>query len=403
LACEKAGHFEGGAGRARCLGDSSAFLVLLVLLLGVESSWAQRPWPLWEAYTKRFLDGQGRVIDRSSNDRTTSEGEAYSMFFALVDDDRAHFDKLLNWTEANLAGGDLTLRLPAWSWGKTSSGEWKTMDANSAADADLWMAYTLLEAGRLWHEPRYEKLGRVMAARMAKQEVALIPETGTMLLPGPQGFHPDEQTWVVNPSYIPLPLMVALSKRVPEGPWGLILAMLPKITGGKVSRGYAMDWVAAGSAGVQPSAALAVPTAGAHEGKPAGSYDAIRVYLWLGMADAGTPGARGLLRQVNGMAGYMGSAVTPPLEVDGEGKVVRAEAPVGFSAAVIPYLEAIGLKAAAKAQQDRLAATRDTASGLYGRSAEYYDQNLALFSTGWSEERFRFERDGRVRVPWNKK
>ena len=42
------------------------------------------------------------------------------MFFALVANDRARFDKLLSWTEANLAGGDLTQRLPAWSWGKGS-------------------------------------------------------------------------------------------------------------------------------------------------------------------------------------------------------------------------------------------------------------------------------------------
>ena len=92
-----------------------------VLLAGLTGCDAQQPWPLWEAYTQRFIDGQGRVIDRSAGDRTTSEGQAYAMFFALVDDDKAHFGKLLDWTEANLAGGDLTARLPAWSWGKTGS------------------------------------------------------------------------------------------------------------------------------------------------------------------------------------------------------------------------------------------------------------------------------------------
>jgi endo-1,4-beta-D-glucanase Y len=374
--------------------------ILLLLLTGAGRCGADEPWPLWESYTKRFLDDQGRVIDRSAADRTTSEGQAYAMFFSLVGNDRAHFDKLLNWSEANLAQGDLTLRLPAWLWGKSASGEWKTLDQNSASDADLWMVYTLLQAGRLWHEPRYEKLGQVMAARMAKQNLALIPNLGTTLLPGPQGFHPDAETWMINPSYLPLPLVVALSKWIPGGVWGGVLDSLPKLTGGKSSHQFAMDWVAAGASGVHPSGAPAEPTAGAHESHPAGSYDAIRVYLWLGMAAPGTPKLRELLGDVDGMAKAVGSGITPPLEVNAEGAVVRAEAPIGFSAAMIPYLTAIGMKAQAKTQMDRLTATRDSGSGLYGRPAEYYDQNLVLFSTGWSEERFRFERDGRLRVKW---
>ena len=35
----------------------------------------------------------------------------------------------------------------------------------------------------------------------------------------------------------------------------------------------------------------------------------------------------------------------PEVEVDAAGKVLSADAPVGFSAAVIPYLEARGMKA----------------------------------------------------------
>ncbi len=79
------------------------------------------------------------------------------------------FDRLLNWTRANLAGGDLETHLPAWLWGKNKDGEWKTIDPNSAADADVWMAYTLVEAGRLWKSPYYSHLGRKMMAQIAKR------------------------------------------------------------------------------------------------------------------------------------------------------------------------------------------------------------------------------------------
>ena len=100
------------------------------------------------------------------------------------------------------------------------------------------------------------------------------------------------------------------------------------------------------------------------------------------------------------MASYMKSAVTPPLEVDSQGTVVRAAAPVGFSAAVIPYLQAVGLRSQAKLQQDRLIASQDLSTGLYGHPGEYYDQNLALFSTGSTEQRYRFDRDGKLHVRW---
>ncbi len=86
-------------------------------------------WPLWESYTKNAFDEQGRIVDHSAGDRTTSEGQAYGMFFALVANDRARFDKLLSWTQDNLASGDLMQRLPAWSWGQGSG--WKLEGAGS--------------------------------------------------------------------------------------------------------------------------------------------------------------------------------------------------------------------------------------------------------------------------------
>jgi hypothetical protein len=58
------------------------------------------------------------------------------------------------------------------------------------------------------------------------------------------------------------------------------------------------------------------------------------------------------------------------------------------------------MKAEARTQGDRLIAMRDEKTGLFGREAAYYDQNLAMFSQGWSEERFRFEGDGRLHLKW---
>ena len=40
--------------------------------------------------------------------QTVSEAQAYGLFFALVANDRPSFEKILKWTENNMAGGDLT-------------------------------------------------------------------------------------------------------------------------------------------------------------------------------------------------------------------------------------------------------------------------------------------------------
>jgi len=101
------------------------FLSLLIALcLGVQAGCrAEQPWPLWQAYGQRMIAGDGRVLDHTAGDRTTSEAQAYAMFFALVANDRAQFDKLLNWTEANLAGGTSPSIYPRGAGARTPTGD----------------------------------------------------------------------------------------------------------------------------------------------------------------------------------------------------------------------------------------------------------------------------------------
>ena len=321
------------------------------------------------------------------------------MFFALVVNDRASFDNILHWTEDNLAGGDLTAHLPAWKWGRTPAGEWKQIDANSAADADLWLAYDCLEAGRLWKDDRLTKLGTVLADRIAHSEVAVVPGLGTVLLPGAQGFHPDGASYLLNPSYSPPQVLARLRQEQPSGPWAAMAVSLPSLLASSAPAGFAMDWLQTGST-IRPSPSPDLLAGGKTDAPAVGSYDAIRVYLWLGMADAHTSGVRESLPAVQGMGRYLAANVLPPLQVRSDGSILQPDAPVGFSAAVMPFLELIGRTNESRTQADRLAAGLQADSGLYGRAGDYYDQNLALFATGWSEQRFHFDREGRLKVKW---
>ena len=121
-------------------------------------------------------------------------------------------------------------------------------------------------------------------------------------------------------------------------------------------------------------------------------------WVW---ADRDTPGVTDALDAMPAMAQYLATAVTPPSQVDSRGAVTDANSPVGFSAALYPYLIAVGRRQEAQRQMDRVDASVDPASGLYGRDGQYYDQNLILFATGWKDGRFRFDRNGRLKLRWH--
>ncbi|MFS9573010.1 glycosyl hydrolase family 8, partial [Klebsiella quasipneumoniae] len=122
--------------------------VLSALLLAAGQVGAACQWPAWEQFKQAYVSPEGRVIDPSDARKiSTSEGQSYGLFFALAANDRAGFDKLLTWTQNNLAEGDLKQHLPGWLWGKKDDEQWTLLDSNSASDSDLWIAWALLEAG----------------------------------------------------------------------------------------------------------------------------------------------------------------------------------------------------------------------------------------------------------------
>ncbi|WP_313070381.1 cellulose synthase complex periplasmic endoglucanase BcsZ [Melaminivora sp.] len=388
----------GGAPRRR----RRALAALLAGMLALPAAQAApgcaaASWPLWERFAQRFMQADGRVIDYSvSQQHSTSEGQSYAMFFALVAHDRARFDKLWSWSVANLAGGDIGARLPAWQWGKKTDGSWGVVDPNPASDANLWFVYALAEAGRLWSEPRYTQAARTLLAQVAEKEVADLPGLGPTLLPAPSGFVLKERIWRLNPSYLPVPLVRALERLDPQGPWKAVAASHARMLAETTPHGFAADWVAwEVPEGGGKGAFVTDPEKG-----DIGSYDAIRTYLWAGMTPRADPLAPLLRQQLSGMATALQSVPLPPERVRTASGEVEGAAPVGFSAALLPYLQSLGLSSALEAQRQRvrtllLEAPPET-------PARYYDQVLGLFGTGYMEQRYQFLPTGRVQLRWEK-
>ena len=391
-----------GVCRLRKRGFKHGLLIAFLLALFPAGGCRESAWPLWESYRANFIDAEGRVIDHSSGDRTTSEGQAYAIFFALAADDRPTFDQLLNWTQTHMAAGSLNARLPGWLWGRAANGEWKQLDTNSAADADVWMAYALLEAGRLWKAPAYSALGHALMAEIATTEVATLPGFGSMLLPGPAGFQHGQVT-TLNPSYLPVFVFERFAAEDPHGPWRSIAQGIPGLLEQSARHGYAMDWIDY-IPGDGFSPATPVATGNPDSDTPGGSYDAIRVYLWAGMMDSGGRLRSQVLSAVPVMSVYLATHDAPPEKVSDQGIPLAQDGPVGFSAAALPYLRAFPRAApAADRQMVRLMKARDAATGLYGKDSRYYDQNLALFATGFIDGRFRFVAGGELNVEWKRR
>ena len=163
--------------------------VLAAVMLAALPLRAACTWPAWEQFKKDYISEGGRVIDPSDTRKiTTSEGQSYALFFALAANDRKAFDLLLTWTRDNLASGDLNAHLPAWLWGQKDKDAWAVIDNNSASDADVWIAWSLVEAGRLWKDRDYTRTGKALLKRIVSEEVVNVPGLGAMLLPGKVGF-----------------------------------------------------------------------------------------------------------------------------------------------------------------------------------------------------------------------
>jgi endo-1,4-beta-D-glucanase Y len=383
-------------------------LAMLPFLMAAAGGCKPAPsWPLWNSYAAHFIDSSGRVVDPMRGSATTSEGQSYALFFALVSNDRARFDQLLGWTQNNLAVGDMSKNLPGWLWGKAPDGTWKLLDTGQAADSDCWIAYSLIEAGRLWKNDAYTTLGRSMLANIAQRETANLPGFGWMLMPGPSANYIHGELWTLDPSYLPPFLFERLAQVDPHGPWKAIAANIPKLLKESAKNGFAMDFVNyAPATGFIPAPALAPAEPGKTLPPAVGSYDAIRVYLWAGMSDASQSAHRGaahsgLSTAVNGMANYLTNHGAPPEKVSDEGVPMAQDGPVGFSAALLPYLRAFPKSdQAVSGQQARVDAQLDKSTGLYGKDPTYYDQNLILFAQGFGEKRFGFGANGELKVEW---
>lgn len=116
----------------------------------------------WDDYKARYLSDEGSVIDTGNNNMTHSEGQSYGLMFAVAYNDRESFDKILNWSYANLY--DKKTGLFFWAY-KRDGGD-PVADKNNATDGDLMIANALFKAADKWKNKDYAKKAESLCMHM---------------------------------------------------------------------------------------------------------------------------------------------------------------------------------------------------------------------------------------------
>lgn len=336
-------------------------------------------WPEWADFKAAYLQADGRVIDRSRLEQpTVSEAQAYTAWLALVADDRDAFERVIRWTRDNLAAGDFSSRLPAWHWGQRAAGDWGVLDGNAATDADLWLAYALVEGARRWSRPSWQLDAAALVRRIVAEEVVYPDGRGPVLLPGPQGFRDEDGTLRVNPSYAPAFVLRRLAALEPT--LAVLEAEQDRLLDAIVQHGFVPDWAQyVPGVGYRPTAS--------EDGR--GSYGAIRLYLWTAL-DTAAPGERRALARLRPFVHTLGTAALPewfdPRSGAFGGKGGRAH-----RAAWLPFLKRTDPRRY-RQQRDALRSRPVIASD----GSRYYADVLTLIALGADAGRFAIASDGRL-------
>lgn len=282
-----------------------AGLAGLALLLLLPAALAFEPPPApgvveWRNYVRRYLAPEGRIIDTANRGISHSEGQGYSMMFAVHFDDRERFDLMWNWTRRTLSRPSDSL----FAWRFDPNNRVGVSDPNNATDGDIFIAWSLLMAAERWQVPAYRTAAERITADILRCCVTEF-RGRTLLLPGARGFQ-DAQGVIINLSYYAFPALRALSRAVPDPRWAALetdgLRLMDEAGFGRWR--LPPDWLLLPSHGGPPTPASRWPNRFA--------WDAVRVPLnlaWQNLNATALPASRSFWE-------FPGHPQRPPAWVD---------------------------------------------------------------------------------------
>lgn len=318
----------------------------------------------YENFVKNHVR-DGLVFDEN---RMTSEGQSYMLFFALANGDRDMFEKVLAATEKYLCGGAFENNLPAWLY---ENG--KIADDNNALDADLFIAYSLIEAARIFDKAEYLGKARAILSNVAQTSVYDHPVLGKLLIPGRRGFVSSNGKVTLNPSYYPPFIMARIGDFDPN--LKVACQNTLAVTARAFGHGFAPDWISFTARGE-----LII------DEKTIGSWDALRVALWYGITNKADPNRKILIGSLDKYLARVGKTLSVPDSNSMYFDSMNGDGGTAFMASAVP---SIANSKPANYFYTIVKKAGETESG-------YYRSAITVFAEGYLNRYYGFDVQGRL-------
>lgn len=353
----------------------------------------------WQAYKQRFIQGDGRVIDREANDRTVSEGQAYAMLRAVFVGDRETFDRTLNWAESNLRrtnpDGSLQDTLWAWKWGRDSEGNWRTIDDNFASDGDLDAVTALILASRQWNHADYLKLARTKLKDLWERSTFVVDlprersnlrsaspwgnrQSIRFFLPGPTTAFVQADRVYLNPSYLAPAALRLFAQVDPDRDWMSLVESSYLVLNQSASLskiGLPSDWVQ-----FDRATGKFDPVSPPNSLQSLYAFDAYRVW-WRVATDAiwfdAAPAKEYLQRHLRPIQTTWQTKQAIPARINLQGEALVGYESTAQYAMLYAAFSVIDPALAEQIRQQKLLPTYH--NGFWDNDSAYYTQNLCWF------------------------
>lgn len=321
----------------------------------------------YEVYKKDYATQEGRVVDPSAGNFTTSEGQSYMLVMSLAMNDRKTFDLIYNWTKNNLRRQD---GLFAWRWGKNKDGKYEIIDNNSASDADMDIAFCLVLAYEKWKDEKYLKDAIHIIRTIWNKETKYV-DGHRVLIPGAAQNH--SEIIEINPSYFS-PYEFRIFQKYDKGhDWNELIDSsyyyLDKVTS-MTKTGLPPNWFSIKNGQI------------IIEDNKRGdfSYDAIRVFLriYFDYAKTGEKRALPILAKTKFFIDKWKKTKIMYINYKADGQLRDTNEFIGAIAILIPPMELFDKKVAAEIYEAKVT-PYFTEKGYYSNKNDYYGRNLLWF------------------------
>ena len=344
----------------------------------------------WQNYKQQFINKDGRVIDHSHDETTTSEGQSYAMLRAVWVDDKEIFDTVWNFTKNTLKRKENNLF--GWKWGKQSNGTYGFSNGggeNSAPDGDIDIALSLIFASKKWSDKNYLDEAKKIIDDVWKYDTDTA--AGKRYIIG-GAWAKNDKKLIINPSYFAPYALKIFAKIDKKNDWnslvepGYKLLMDSGQEGLDKGRGVGLppNWLAID----RQSGALQAP---ATNGLTTDySYDALRVpwriavdYQWNKDDRARTylTNAFKTLEDIYDSSGLLSNSYSH------DGQALSQNENPAMYATFLSYLLLKDKKKAQKLYEEKIIRLYSTDQNTFRKDLPYYEQNWLWFGSAFYNNR----------------